>query len=152
LSYVTLNHPDRKVRLEDIDGTFLRDFTLRIVSRILLFCYAFLLFKPAVPFVKDRLAHTFFYAQHVRTVHVENGKEHVHYEVKKASADTEKGRSSNSMQKAEAGMDVCVLPTSPNIILSTANSPEVNAYKAFLFILRYIEPEDHPPQVQGSLT
>lgn len=37
--------------------------------------------KPLLPYVRDGIAHIFFYAQHMATVHYENGKLHVHKEV-----------------------------------------------------------------------
>lgn len=47
--------------------------------------YAFALVRPILPVVKDVVAHTFFKMQHMATVHVENGKYHVHLELEKAS-------------------------------------------------------------------
>ncbi len=37
--------------------------------------------KPALPYVSDFIGHIFFYAQHMATVHVENGKMHIHKEI-----------------------------------------------------------------------
>ena len=47
---------------------------------ILLFSYTFMLLRPTVPLIADALAHTFWYSQHMATVHFENGQYHVHYQ------------------------------------------------------------------------
>ncbi len=36
--------------------------------------------RPLVPLAADMIAHTFWYSQHMATVHFENGKYHVHYQ------------------------------------------------------------------------
>lgn len=107
-----------------------------------------MLLRPAVPYLKDGLAHTFFYTQHITTVHVENGKEHVHYEIKKALNETEKTKSLNG-EKSESNIDVCILPSVNNISLFPLNAIPANSDRNFLFILRYIEPDDQPPKLQG---
>lgn len=53
----------------------------KIALHIILFSYSLVLLKPAAPYAKDAFAHLFFYARHMATVHYENGKMHVHYEV-----------------------------------------------------------------------
>ncbi len=52
---------------------------------ILLITYTALLIKPALPFVADIVAHTRFYREHISTVHIENGKLHVHKELVKSA-------------------------------------------------------------------
>src|SRR5579862_7749964 len=47
---------------------------------ILFFSYTIMLIRPTVPFLADVIAHTFWYSQHMATVHCENGKYHVHYQ------------------------------------------------------------------------
>jgi hypothetical protein len=50
-----------------------------------------MLVKPFFPIILDLLAHTFWYSQHMATVHYEHGKFHVHYEymleAKKSASD-----------------------------------------------------------------
>jgi hypothetical protein len=53
----------------------------KAVAYIILVAYSLMLMRPAMPFVADILAHTFWYSQHIATVHFENGKYHVHYQV-----------------------------------------------------------------------
>lgn len=49
---------------------------------LMLAVYVFGLIKPAMPLIKDVLAHTFFKAQHMATVHYENGRYHLHLDLK----------------------------------------------------------------------
>jgi hypothetical protein len=48
---------------------------------MMLCIYAFGLIKPVLPLMKDAIAHTFFKASHMSTVHYENGKYHLHMEL-----------------------------------------------------------------------
>lgn len=50
---------------------------------LLFFVYTSQLVKPIFPYVKDSLAHIFWYAKHASTVHFENGKYHMHAEAMK---------------------------------------------------------------------
>ncbi len=49
--------------------------------------------KPVLPYVSDFVNHVFFYTQHMATVHIEDGKMHVHKEIvdntKKAASQKE---------------------------------------------------------------
>lgn len=59
----------------------------KILLYLLLFVYTIHLVKPIFPYVKDSLAHIFWYAKHASTVHFENGKYHMHAEaIKEAQA------------------------------------------------------------------
>jgi hypothetical protein len=52
----------------------------KIITYLLLFTFSTMLLKPAMPYVTDVLAHSFWYANHMSTVHFENGKYHIHKE------------------------------------------------------------------------
>lgn len=53
------------------------------------FTYSASILKPVVPYLSDLIAHSFYYAEHVKTVHFENGKYHVHHElVRQAQKNT----------------------------------------------------------------
>lgn len=54
-------------------------------ATFLLLCYALVLFKPVVPVLADAFAHIFMEERHTATVHFENGRYHLHLEVKAAS-------------------------------------------------------------------
>ena len=55
------------------------------IATLLLLCYALVLFKPVLPVVADAFAHVFMEERHTATVHFENGRYHLHLEVKAAS-------------------------------------------------------------------
>lgn len=50
------------------------------------------LIKPTLPVVKDFIAHTFFEASHMATIHYENGRYHLHLEL------SEEAKTSNTQQ------------------------------------------------------
>ena len=58
-----------------------------------------LLLKPVLPFVSDCIAHVFFYAHHMATVHYENGKYHVHYEMAKDSKEERSDKNTSTSKK-----------------------------------------------------
>lgn len=59
-----------------------------IVYSLMIFYVAFQL-RPLTVVISDVLAHTFFRVQHMATIHYENGKYHVHADLK-AIADEER--------------------------------------------------------------
>jgi hypothetical protein len=70
----------------------------KIVARIVLIAYISLLLRPFLPFVMDFLAHTFWYTQHMATVHYENGKFHVHYEYLEAARKSAPEKNDHSIR------------------------------------------------------
>lgn len=58
------------------------------VAILLLCCYAIVLVRPVIPCISDLLAHTFWESEHITTVHYENGKYHMHLELKKAGEES----------------------------------------------------------------
>ena len=73
----------------------------KITSYILLFIYANGLLAPVSPIVNDALAHMFWRAQHMATVHCVNGQFHVHYEIYRESTNSNKDKS-NTIKSDEA--------------------------------------------------
>src|ERR1700740_2010427 len=59
---------------------------------LMLIAYVFGVLKPLSPLIKDFVAHTFDQANHMATIHFENGKYHVHKElaVEQNLSDTKK--------------------------------------------------------------
>ena len=55
----------------------------KLLLYIVLFSYAVVMVKPALPYMSDFIGHILYYKQHMATVHFENGKYHVHKEVLK---------------------------------------------------------------------
>lgn len=64
----------------------------KLLLYIVLFSYAVVMVKPALPYVSDFIGHIVFYKQHMATVHFENGKYHVHKEVVKDLKDENSGK------------------------------------------------------------
>jgi hypothetical protein len=80
----------------------------KITSKILLYIYTIGLLAPVSPIITDVLAHTFWRAQHMATVHCVNGKYHVHYELYKSnSSNSSKG---NSSTKADETISIHIQP------------------------------------------
>ncbi|HRD58931.1 MAG TPA: hypothetical protein PK504_12830 [Ferruginibacter sp.] len=71
----------------------------KILLHIILLSYTALLFKPVMPHITDFVEHVFFYAKHIATVHVENGKFHVHVESAKNINDENESGLPQSLKK-----------------------------------------------------
>ncbi len=71
----------------------------RIPLYILLLSYSALMLKPVSPYISDTIAHIFYYAQHMATVHYENGKFHVHKEVIAAAKEEAAPKDQTSSKK-----------------------------------------------------
>ncbi len=63
----------------------------KALSYLVLFAYGTIMLMPVLPYVSDKVAHTFWLYEHISKVHYENGKYHTHFESveisKKAGAD-----------------------------------------------------------------
>ncbi|MES2565818.1 MAG: hypothetical protein V4565_03065 [Bacteroidota bacterium] len=55
---------------------------------LMLGIYTFGLVKPVIPLVKDIVAHSFFESSHMASVHYENGRYHIHLELKEEVKNT----------------------------------------------------------------
>lgn len=62
----------------------------------LLICYSVILLKPAMPCLRDIVAHTLWRYEHISSVHFENGKYHTHYESLGAAQKNNPGKASHS--------------------------------------------------------
>jgi hypothetical protein len=60
---------------------------------LLLVTYTTSLLRPVLPYISDAAAHIFWYSKHVSTVHIENGKYHVHVEAFNAAKKTDTQKS-----------------------------------------------------------
>jgi len=78
----------------------------KLLLYLLLVSYAIVTFKPVLPYVSDFVAHNFYYAHHMATVHFENGKHHVHYQLVNDVKNESSGKSpSSSSQKDNAASE-----------------------------------------------
>ncbi|MBL0358773.1 MAG: hypothetical protein IPP72_18740 [Chitinophagaceae bacterium] len=71
----------------------------RTILYIVMFTYAASIFKPVMPFIADVLAHTFIKGKHLATIHVENGKSHVHWEIINASKKDQANQQEDGLKK-----------------------------------------------------
>jgi len=59
----------------------------KALSYLLLVSYLVVLVKPVLPYVSDFMAHAFWKYKHIATVHKEDGKTHIHFELKQAAKE-----------------------------------------------------------------
>src|SRR5687768_1225171 len=72
------------------------------VAHYLLLIYLTAICKPVVPLVNDFLSHTLWKTEHISIVHHENGKNHLHYELKKVSDQNNKDSDSRAPKSSES--------------------------------------------------
>jgi len=96
-----------------------------ILLHIILFSYAIVMFKPAFPYVEDFFAHVMFYNQHMETIHLENGRYHVHAEVVKNVKEEDDKKNSDTKKQSSSTDHVLVLQKSliADITLITVKYP-----------------------------
>ena len=58
--------------------------------------------KPVLPLVNDFLSHTFWKTEHIAIVHYENGKNHLHYELKKVNDQNNNDSNSPAPKSSES--------------------------------------------------
>ena len=115
----------------------------KITSKILLYIYAIGLLAPVSPILTDVLAHTFWRAQHMATVHCENGKYHVHYELYNAGKKDSKG---NSSAKSDETISIHILSNQKDLQFSFKNE-EVHTWVGFWLENPFIKIGAPPPKV-----
>ena len=67
------------------------------------------MFKPVFPYIKNAVNHLVFYKQHMATVHIENGKYHVHVEVTKNAKEDNSNKNTPSSKKENTSTDHVVI-------------------------------------------
>lgn len=85
----------------------------KLLLHIILMSYAVVVFKPVLPFINDFIGHVFFLSKHMATVHVENGKYHVHYETAKDAKEEKSDKNTAPLKKYDSPNDQIV--TVPNL-------------------------------------
>lgn len=101
--------------------------------------------KPVMPLLQDKVAHQLFFAQHIKVVHNENGKQHVHYELSKEAKEAHKDKSEGKT-KIEISDVVFILPQVDNAhFKSDFAQPLFFPYRS-IFPIVYSEPNFIPPK------
>jgi len=77
----------------------------KIALYIILFSYTTIMLNPVAPYITDMFAHSFYLNQHIATIHYENGKLHVHEELKEKAAKEEPAKQSTSFKKDNSTND-----------------------------------------------
>lgn len=105
--------------------------------------FALVMLKPVMPYISDTVAHVFWYSQHMATVHLENGKFHVHKETVEANQK-------NSTEKNNAIFKKAFSQTEFVAVSCSANEPTYYyAHKCYIstasslshrFLIRFFPP------------
>lgn len=78
--------------------------------------------KPVLPLIQDELAHTFWKAKHITTVHNHHGDNHAEAEIAEAAHEEEQDKSATTTKASE--------PLSVHIVMHSLHSiPQINAAK-----------------------
>jgi hypothetical protein len=82
--------------------------------------------KPVLPFVADFIGHAFFKAHHMATVHIENGKLHVHKEVIKNVKEETSDKNTSTHKKDTQQNEHIVVNTITNFCSTIINERMYN--------------------------
>jgi hypothetical protein len=115
----------------------------KAITYLLLFAYGTSILMPVLPYISDKVAHTFWLYQHIATVHYEQGSYHTHYEVAALAKKTnsEKGNTTKQINIASyhiptsISYNFCINETP---ISSFGNKNSYKLHTAFLL-------SDYPP-------
>ena len=117
---------------------------------LLIAVYSCMPLKPILPFARDFVAHTFNEFDHVATVHFENGKYHVHAEVKKEVASDTKPEApvneTNLKTDLHCAPDL-IVACSEQSIFDHKTSEKIAVHSRAFFNGRSVSPNYPPPQV-----
>ena len=108
---------------------------------LLIFTYSASIFKPVMPYLSDAIDHTFYYAEHVKTVHFENGKYHVHNELVKHSRSSTND-DKDAMQKKMAS-------SNEHLITTIYSTPSFSTYLSHNYF-RHIQSSTFDIYINGD--
>ena len=90
----------------------------KLLLHIILFSYAIVIFKPALPYLMDAVNHLVFFKQHMATVHLENGKYHLHAEVSKNAKEDNTAKNLPSFKKENTSTDHAFFTTKTDEVIA----------------------------------
>ena len=102
----------------------------KIIVYTLLYVYLFAQVKPLLPVVKDYLAHTIFKTEHLATVHLENGKYHLHVEMKKVAGEHESSKNNSAYFCEDESLAVHEQINEMNLIVLGNDNLEIIPFKS----------------------
>ena|SRR5688572_2251619 len=114
------------------------------IAHYLLLIYVAAMCKPILPLVNDFLAHTCWKTEHITTVHHENGKNHLHHELKKASDQNQDANS--PAPKSSKSVSVHILLQNNYDFLHGIISEQKNLSGAYSLLSTFIEMNTPPPK------
>ena len=116
----------------------------RALLYFVLFIYTTTMLKPVFPYLKDTIAHIFWYSEHMATVHFENGKFHIHKEVLEEAKKTANEKS--DIQKKALSQDDYILSTIGIELVNKFHKEKGFCYSAPKEILLPLSCEYPPPR------
>ena len=116
-----------------------------IVAHYLLLIYITAVCKPVLPLVNDLLAHTFWKTEHIITVHHENGKDHVHHELKKISDQNNEDANSPAPKSSES-VSVHILLKNNYDLPYNATSEHKHLIRSYSLLSTFLELNTPPPK------
>jgi len=117
----------------------------KITTLILLFCYSMALIRPITPVIGDVIAHTFWRAQHMATVHFENGKYHVHYALQ-AAAKEDYGNKKSSSVKVDETLDIHIVVNNGLTLATDQTKLTFTPYNLGYYSSAFPEQDSPPPR------
>ena len=115
------------------------------VAYYLLLIYITAVCKPVLPLVNDLLAHTFWKTEHIITVHRENGKDHLHHELKKVSDQNNEDANSPAPKSAES-VSVHILLQNNYDFSYSATSEHKHLTSSYSLLSTFLELNTPPPK------
>jgi hypothetical protein len=113
----------------------------KVIVYALLFFYVAVQLRPLAVVLEDALAHTFYKMQHMATVHYEDGKYHIHKDLKAISdSENDSKKNTSSTKKVneninEQIVDVLIFDfTTPFSLLVKNSQPEKHIISGFTTI------------------
>jgi len=113
---------------------------------MLLVVYATLLVKPVVPYFVDIAQHIFNYSEHITTVHFENGKYHVHNELKEAAKKRNQQKESPNLKK-DSSQNECIGHAAINKLIFRLRLKKTHYHTSSNLVFLHLANDYPPPKV-----
>ena len=117
----------------------------KLILHIVLLSYTVIILKPVLPYVSDFAGHVFFYAQHMATVHVENGKLHIHQEIVNNAKKSASQKEAPSSKKENTTVDH-ISPLKKETTAVTGLNSTVQIPQSTALQFNYLSGEYPPPR------
>ncbi len=112
----------------------------------MLFVYVFGNLNALIPIAKDAFSHVFFEETHIASVHLENGRYHLHLEVKNQTEKSGNSKSSSSKTQATDFLYAHIVTDCLTLTKSFSTTVEYLGNYKNSFSEFYVEPTSPPPK------